>query len=350
MPNQAVLVDMAHERFYFFFIEIWPQEVYYITGLLILAALGMFLAAALFGRVWCGYTCPQTVWTDLFIAVETLDRRRPQRPHPPCRPSRCRPRRSAKRVAKHASLASDRAWRPAAPGCSISPMRRRWRAAGHGHGRRLAYAFIGMLTFTTYSLGGLMREQVCTYMCPWPRIQAALIDHETLSVAYRTDRGEPRGPHKKGQTWEGRGALHRLQPMRGRLPDGHRHPRRRAARMHQLRAVHRCLRRGDGQDRPAQGLIAYDTDANIERRTKGEAIALPLRAAAHDDLCGAAAADRRHHDLQSGHARDAGPGRAARPQSDLCAPVRRLGAQRLYDQAHEPCGRRRARLCSPSKT
>ncbi len=72
MPDQAVLVDMAHERFYFFFIELWPQEVYYITGLLILASLGIFLAAALFGRVWCGYTCPQTVWTDLFIAVERL--------------------------------------------------------------------------------------------------------------------------------------------------------------------------------------------------------------------------------------------------------------------------------------
>src|SRR5215472_1892566 len=69
-PHQAILVDLAHERFYFFFIEIWPQEVYYITGLLILAAVSLFLFTSLFGRVWCGYTCPQTVWTDLFIAVE----------------------------------------------------------------------------------------------------------------------------------------------------------------------------------------------------------------------------------------------------------------------------------------
>ena len=71
-PNQAVLVDLFHERFYFFWIEIWPQEVYYLTGLLILAALGLFLVTALFGRVWCGYACPQTVWTDLFIMVERL--------------------------------------------------------------------------------------------------------------------------------------------------------------------------------------------------------------------------------------------------------------------------------------
>ena len=69
-----------------------------------------------------------------------------------------------------------------------------------------SYAAIAGLTFTTYSLGGLMREQVCTYMCPWPRIQAAMTDNEALSVTYRRDRGEVRGPHKKGQSWEGRGA------------------------------------------------------------------------------------------------------------------------------------------------
>src|SRR5690554_4890524 len=71
-PDQAVLVDLAHERFYFFFIEIWPQEVYYITGLLILAAIALFLVTSLFGRAWCGYSCPQTVWTDLFIFVERM--------------------------------------------------------------------------------------------------------------------------------------------------------------------------------------------------------------------------------------------------------------------------------------
>ena len=71
-PSQAVLVDFPGRRFYFFFIEIWPDELYYVTGLLIIAALGLFLATSLFGRVWCGYTCPQTVWTDLYIAVERL--------------------------------------------------------------------------------------------------------------------------------------------------------------------------------------------------------------------------------------------------------------------------------------
>ena len=70
LPNQAVLVDLPHRRFYFFFIELWPQEVYYFTGLLILAAMTLFLMNAVAGRIWCGYLCWQTVWTDLFYAVE----------------------------------------------------------------------------------------------------------------------------------------------------------------------------------------------------------------------------------------------------------------------------------------
>ena len=71
-PDQAILVDAEQGRLFFFMIEIWPQEVYYLTGLLIMAAIGLFLATSLAGRVWCGYACPQTVWTDLFIWVERL--------------------------------------------------------------------------------------------------------------------------------------------------------------------------------------------------------------------------------------------------------------------------------------
>src|SRR5271163_1656331 len=69
-PSQAVLIDFPNRRFYFFFIELWPQEVYYFTGLLIIAAMALFLMNAVGGRIWCGYLCPQTVWTDLFYAVE----------------------------------------------------------------------------------------------------------------------------------------------------------------------------------------------------------------------------------------------------------------------------------------
>ena len=85
-PGQAVLIDLPSRRFYFFFIEIWPQEIYYLTGLLIIAAMVLFLMNALAGRVWCGYLCPQTVWTDLFYDDRALDRGRPARA-PAARPA-----------------------------------------------------------------------------------------------------------------------------------------------------------------------------------------------------------------------------------------------------------------------
>ena len=72
LPDQAVLLDMAHNRFFFLFLEIWPQEFYFITGLLVLAALALFLVTSAAGRVWCGYTCPRTVWTDLMVLFERL--------------------------------------------------------------------------------------------------------------------------------------------------------------------------------------------------------------------------------------------------------------------------------------
>jgi len=84
VPDQAVLIDIPSRRFYFFFIEIWPQEVYYIAGLLIMAGIGLFLITSLVGRAWCGYMCPQTVWTDLFLVVERwIEGDRGQRPARP---------------------------------------------------------------------------------------------------------------------------------------------------------------------------------------------------------------------------------------------------------------------------
>jgi len=72
VPDQAFLIDIQAGRAYFLWIEIWPQEIYYITGILILSALGLFMATALFGRIWCGFACPQTVWTDLYVWVERI--------------------------------------------------------------------------------------------------------------------------------------------------------------------------------------------------------------------------------------------------------------------------------------
>ena len=122
-PTQAVLVDLERHRFYFFFIEIWPQEVYYITGLMILAALGLFLMNALAGRIWCGYLCPQTVWTDLFLMIE-----RPPKATAAiaCARTPALDRRARRRKMIKHSLWLAIAWGPAAHGSCISTTRRRW--------------------------------------------------------------------------------------------------------------------------------------------------------------------------------------------------------------------------------
>jgi cytochrome c oxidase accessory protein FixG len=268
-PGQAVLVDLAHERFYFFFIEIWPQEVYYITGLLIMAAVALFLVTALFGRLWCGYACPQTVWTDLFIYVENLiEGDRSARIRLAAAPWNAE--KIVRRVSKHAvwiaiAAATGGAWVfyfTDAPTLAMQLL--------HLQAPLAAVAGIGVLTFTTYTLGGFMREQVCTYMCPWPRIQAAMTDDDALAVTYRRDRGEPRKPHKKGQTWGA--ASHCIDcrqcvaacPMGIDIRDGT-----------QLECIN-CALCVDACDDIMlkiglpRGLIAYDTEANVERRLQGE--------------------------------------------------------------------------------
>ncbi len=195
-PAQAVLVDLAHHRFYFFFIEIWPQEVYYFTGLLIIAALTLFLMNALAGRVWCGYLCPQTVWTDLFFTVERViegDRReRMERDAGPWTADRI-----ARKSVKHLIWVVIAWWTGGAWVLYFADAPTLVHQLATFQAPAVAYISIGILTFTTYTLAGHMREQVCTYMCPWPRIQAALTDDNALNVTYRYDRGEPRISLKK---------------------------------------------------------------------------------------------------------------------------------------------------------
>ena len=191
LPNQAVLADIANNRFYFFFIEIWPQEIYYFTGLLVLAAFVLFLMNAVAGRVWCGYLCPQTVWTDLFLAVERAfegDRReRMKRDAAPWSPGTL-----ARKAGKHTVWLLIAWWTGGAWVLYFADAPTLVRQLATLTAPTMAYVWIGMLTATTYLLAGIMREQVCTYMCPWPRIQAALTDDEALNVTYRYDRGDPR--------------------------------------------------------------------------------------------------------------------------------------------------------------
>ncbi len=195
-PSQAVLVDLEHRRFYFFFIEIWPQEFYYLTGLLIIAALTLFLMNAVAGRLWCGYLCPQTVWTDLFLWVERLtegDRReRMQNANKPWDLESF-----ARAILKHWAWLMIAWWTGGAWVLYFTDAPTLVYELVTYNAPFTAYLWIGILTITTYFFAGHMREQVCTYMCPWPRIQAALTDEWALNVTYRYDRGEPRGSVKK---------------------------------------------------------------------------------------------------------------------------------------------------------
>jgi cytochrome c oxidase accessory protein FixG len=261
-PDQAILIDFPGRRFYFFAIEIWPEEVYYITGLLILAALILFLVSSIAGRVWCGYACPQTVWTDLFMWVE----RRVEGD----RNARMRldrgpwtGRKWAKRAAKHGiwlliAVGTGGAWVfYFADAPTLAADLARFDAP------TVSYVFIGVLTGTTYLLAGHAREQVCTFMCPWPRIQGAMLDEHSMLVTYRRDRGEPRGSHKLGQSWAGRGDCVDCQacvaacPMGIDIRDGN-----------QLECINcaLCIDACNGimerVGRP-RGLIAYDTVAGL---------------------------------------------------------------------------------------
>jgi polyferredoxin len=200
-PNQAVLIDLAHRRFYMFGIEIWPHEFYFVAGLLIMAGMGLFLVE----RGGAGLV-------RLCLSADGLDRLVPA-----CRPAgggrpQCpagagpRPvdaRKMGKRLTKWAiflaiSFATGGAWIfyfADAP----TLQREFWTGAAPG----VAYACVAVLTFTTFWLGGFMREQVCVYMCPWPRIQSAMLDEKSLIVTYKDWRGEPRGSLKQAQRLPG---------------------------------------------------------------------------------------------------------------------------------------------------
>jgi cytochrome c oxidase accessory protein FixG len=271
-PNQAVLVDLPHRRFYFFFIELWPQEVYYFTGLLIIASLTLFLMNAVAGRVWCGYMCPQTVWTDLFYMIERAvegDRRE-------------------RMLKDKAKLTVKRVW-------GIGLKHSLWLAVACGTGgawvlyfddaptlmRQLvtfqapmaAYIWIGILTLTTYFLAGHSREQVCVFMCPWPRIQAALTDEYALNVTYRGDRGEPRVSAKKAVALRARGEpagdCVDCRQCVAVCPTGV--DIRHGAELGCIQCglcIDACDHVMSELHRPT-GLIAYDNDLNAERRRAG---------------------------------------------------------------------------------
>ena len=204
---QSVLIDLPSRRFYVFDLELWPQDIWFLSGALILSAVALFLVTSLAGRVWCGYACPQTVWTDLYMWIERRiegDRNaRMRRDQGPASFDKV-----WRKLVKHALWLAIAFWTGGAfimyfvdaPTLTVQF----W----HGEAATEAYVFIFLLTATTYLLAGWAREQVCTYMCPWPRFQASMLDEQSLIVTYQSWRGEPRGHGKRDGTRAAAGLGH----------------------------------------------------------------------------------------------------------------------------------------------
>lgn len=189
--RQAVLFDLAARKFYLFGIVLWPQDFIYLAVLLIVCAFSLFLFTAIAGRVWCGYACPQTVYTKIFLWIES----RIEGP----RSSRMRldrqgwsPDKLLRKSGKHLAWAVVALWTGFTFVGYFTPVRDLAREAsvfGLGSWEWFWVMFYG---FATYGNAGWMREQVCKYMCPYARFQSAMFDRDSLIVTYDAARGEPR--------------------------------------------------------------------------------------------------------------------------------------------------------------
>jgi cytochrome c oxidase accessory protein FixG len=190
--RQAVLFDIAHRKFYIFGLVFWPQDVIYLAVLLIVCALSLFLFTAVAGRLWCGYACPQTVYTETFLWVERrIEGERNQRIRLDREPWHVR--KAGLKAAKHAIWLAIALWTGFTFVGYFTPIRELWSEVltlAAGPWETFWILFYG---FATYGNAGWMREQVCTYMCPYARFQSAMFDRDTLVITYDRERGEPRG-------------------------------------------------------------------------------------------------------------------------------------------------------------
>jgi cytochrome c oxidase accessory protein FixG len=268
-PDQAILIDMAGRRAYAFFIEIWPQEVYYLTGLLMVAGLTLFTMSAMAGRLWCGFLCWQTVYTDLFVMV--------QRAVVGDRSKMLEFSRQKWSLNKFLRLAILNAiWLAIGLSTGIAFVLyfgdafQELRAIFTGQASDSSYIFIGVVGGFCFLLGAYAREHVCVYVCPYSRFQTAMLDEHSLVVTYEAWRGEPRGPHRKDETFEGRGHCIDCKACVMSCPTGI-----------DIRFGNQlaCIGCGlcidacnDMMDRVGlpRGLISYESDYNIKAKEQGK--------------------------------------------------------------------------------
>jgi cytochrome c oxidase accessory protein FixG len=212
--RQAILFDIAHRKFYIFGLVFWPQDIIYLAVLLIISALSLFLFTAVAGRLWCGYACPQTVYTEIFLWLERviegdrLQRMKLDR-------TGWSGRKLGLKAAKHATWIALALWTGFTFVGYFTPIRELWaevmglfaltaEAARPALGPWETF-WILFYGFATYGNAGWMREQVCIYMCPYARFQSAMFDKDTLTITYDPERGEPRGARSKGADYKARG-------------------------------------------------------------------------------------------------------------------------------------------------
>jgi cytochrome c oxidase accessory protein FixG len=194
--RQAVLFDLAARKFYIFGLVFWPQDFVYLTGILILSALALFLFTAVAGRLWCGYACPQTVYTEIFMWVESwlegdhVARKRLDKA--PWNAAKFR-----RRGAKHLVWFVIALWTGFTFVGYFTPIQTLVLEVVQFNLGPWESFWILFYAFATWGNAGFMREQVCTYMCPYARFQSVMFDSDTLTVTYDSSIGEPRGPRSK---------------------------------------------------------------------------------------------------------------------------------------------------------
>lgn len=195
--RQAVLFDLAARRFYIFDLVLYPQDFIYLTGLLVLSAYGLFFFTAVGGRLWCGYACPQTVYTEIFLWIERrFEGERGARMKLDAGPWTFD--KAWRKTGKHAVWLAIGLWTGFTFVGYFTPIRSLWAESftlGFGPWEWFWVNFYGL---ATYGNAGFLREQVCKYMCPYARFQSAMFDRDTMVVSYDAARGDPRGKRGRG--------------------------------------------------------------------------------------------------------------------------------------------------------
>ena len=195
--RQALLFDLPNRKFNIFMLTLWPQDLIYLSALLIISALALFLFTTVGGRLWCGYACPQTVWTEVFLWIERkVEGSRPQQMKLAKSPWNMN--KIIRKGGKHVIWILFSLWTGFTFVGYFTPIRELMHAVPTWDLGPWESFWIFFYAFATYGNAGWLREQVCIYMCPYARFQSVMFDDNTLIISYDEKRGDPRGTRKRG--------------------------------------------------------------------------------------------------------------------------------------------------------